>query len=185
MATVEMLKPAIIGLEFRQEKDDPDYGSCMWARFFIDTENYDLQIMSDCGNYAYVWHPTPNAESFMRLLSRINDSYLLNKIGDRTVIDEKTTFSELKKLYFTSQINDDDYDEFLDDLEDACVADTAYELAGAVGRCLVRWDIDYDDGDIYYCINKDYPANAKKIVEVFMNYMQPKIKELLKEGGEE
>lgn len=183
MATVEMLKPAIIGLEFRQEKDDTDYGSCMWARFFIDTENYDLQIMSDCGNYAYGWYPTPDAESFMKLLSRINGSYLLDKISNRTVIDEETTFSELKKLYLTSQMNEDDYEEFLDDLRDACCAETNCELAEAVGRCLFRWDIDYDEYDIYYCINRDYPAAAKKIAEVFRNYIQPKIKELLKEGG--
>lgn len=112
MATVEMLNPAIIALGFQREKGDSDYGTCMWAIFFIDTENYDLQVMSDCGEYAYGWYPTPEVESFLKLLSRINESYLLDKI------------------------------------------------------C--------------YCVNKDYPVNAKKIVEVFMNYIQPKIKELLK-----
>ena len=181
MATVEMIKPAIITLEFRQEKDDPDYGSCMWARFFIDTENYDLQIMSDCGNYAYGWYPTPNAESFMKLLSRINDSYLLDKLSSRTVINEEATFEELKKFYFDETIgrSEEDRNIFLDNLKEACFIE-AVELWSAVEQCLSSWDIDYDSYDVLMCVNKDYPANAQKIVEVFMNYIQPKIKELLK-----
>ena len=39
MAKVELKKPSIITLEFRQEKGDKDYGSCM--------EREKIRMMSD------------------------------------------------------------------------------------------------------------------------------------------
>ena len=86
---VTIEKPEIITLLFKQEKSDEDYGSCLWARFYIDIKNYTLSIESDCGNYVYGWVPTPNSESFLHLLSRLNEDYLLSKISDATVIDGK------------------------------------------------------------------------------------------------
>ena len=96
MAKVEIVKPSIINLEFHQEKQDKDYGSCMWARFVIDTKNYELHICSDCGNYDYSWIPTPEHESFLQLLSRMDRDYLLNKLGDITVIDVEDTYNNIK-----------------------------------------------------------------------------------------
>ena len=34
-----------------------------------------------------------------------------------------------------------------------------------------------DDYDLWGCIQKDFTTNAKKIVQVFMDYIQPKCKE--------
>lgn len=34
-----------------------------------------------------------------------------------------------------------------------------------------------DDYDLWSCIQKDFTTNAKKIVQVFMDYIQPKCKE--------
>lgn len=38
MAKVTEINPKIITLEFRQERGDPDYGSCLWARFYLETK---------------------------------------------------------------------------------------------------------------------------------------------------
>lgn len=66
--TVTIEKPEIITLLYHQEKADEDYGSCLWARFYLDTKNYTMSIESDCGKYSYGWYPTPDSESFLHLL---------------------------------------------------------------------------------------------------------------------
>ena len=64
MAKVVVEKPQIISLLYKQEDTDKDYGSCLWARFYLDLKNYTMSIESDCGNYTYGWTPTPESESF-------------------------------------------------------------------------------------------------------------------------
>ena len=96
MAKVDIISPRILTIEFRQEKTDADYGSCLWARFLFDLDNYDLHITSDCGEYAHGWIPTPERESFLKLMSRVNGDYLLGKISDDTVVDGDATFANVK-----------------------------------------------------------------------------------------
>lgn len=98
MAIVEIKEPAIKVIEFRQERSDEDYGSCMWARFYFDIENYNLNIESDCGTYGYGWVPTPQTESFLKLCSRFNSGYLLDKLSERNVIDVEKTFENFKNM---------------------------------------------------------------------------------------
>lgn len=45
MAKTAFKQPNILTIEFRQERGDPDYGSCLWANFNFDLERYELTIM--------------------------------------------------------------------------------------------------------------------------------------------
>ena len=38
--TVKEINPNILTLEYRQEKTDKDYGSCLWARFMFNLDRY-------------------------------------------------------------------------------------------------------------------------------------------------
>lgn len=49
MAKLLKKDPHIIELEYRQEKGDPDYGSCMWAVFLFDIERYDMRLCRIAG----------------------------------------------------------------------------------------------------------------------------------------
>lgn len=98
MAKTRFKQPNIITIEYRQEQGDPDYGSCLWANFNFDLERYDLTIMSDCGNYAYSWVATPNSESFMHLMSRVDQGYLLDKIAARCQVNYDETLANVKAL---------------------------------------------------------------------------------------
>ena len=70
---VETINPRILVLEYRQEKGDKDYGSCLWADFYFNLDKYDLTILSDVGNYGYAyWSVTPS-ESFLELMTRIGE----------------------------------------------------------------------------------------------------------------
>lgn len=182
MATVDIKSTRIITLEFRQEKGDDDYGSCMWARFLFDLDNYDLHINSDCGNYAYGWCPTPDKESFLKLMSRINESYLLEKISSRSVVDSDSTWENIKE-YINDVLDGEAPDFELDDVKNCCHHRTVDEVYNALCDELKYTNADNENAEdyaIFECIDTTFPNGAMKIVSVFKNSIQPKIKELLK-----
>lgn len=182
--TITVEKPEIITLLYRQEKTDEDYGSCMWARFYFDLKNYTLQVESDCGNYAYGWVPTPEHETFLHLCSRLGSDYLLSKISCMSVIDAETTWKAVKEL--VGNIIDDFLLEDLDgyeweQLESACFhRNDERDVVDAIIEILDHTELrnKYETEDLWYAVEKDYPANAKKIASVFVNCIKPFIKSM-------
>ena len=182
---VTIEKPKIITLLYRQEKDDKDYGSCLWARFYLDTENYTMAIESDCGNYSYGWVPTPNSESFLQLLARMGVDYLLNKISSQTVVDGEATWKAVEEYMQEASAYEGvvlDADEW-ESIKDACHAsnnnqEILDELEDATPFALWR---ELDHEWLWGLIEKDYSAQAKKIGSIFDTCIRPKIKELLAE----
>ena len=180
--TVTIERPEIVTLLYKQEKTDEDYGSCLWARFYFDLKNYTLQIESDCGNYIHGWFPTPEHESFLKLCARFDYDYLLYKISNKTIIDSESTWKAVKEL--VDEITEfelfetiDEY--YLEQLEAACYHhNDERDCFDAI--CSVLDDTDlrdkYETEYIWSAIEKDYPANAKKIISVFINCIQPFIK---------
>ena len=185
MATVEIEKPEIVTIFFRQERTDPDYGSCLWARFYFDTKHYHLSIESDCGTYGNGWCPTPDYESFLHLCARFDRWYLLDKIDNRTVVDGEATYKALMEYL-------KDYDGFAyealsevqrEELECACrtnrTADDVMrnvldDLDGtAFPSCISMYDIAC-------CIEMTYPRGAKKIAQIFGDYIQPEIRKMIR-----
>ena len=183
---VAIEQPQILSLLYRQEKGDPDYGSCLWARFYLDLNNYTMAIESDCGNYTYGWVPTPKSESFLQLLARMNGDYLLGKISSQTVIDGDETFKQIKEL--VEDLVEATFIELPDyiypDIEECChqhnderdlVADV---LDASMASALYR-ELEPHTSELYGCVAKDYPTSAKKIAEVFVSCIKPKIKEII------
>ena len=183
MATVKIEPPEITTLSFRQEKGDKDYGSCLWARFNFDTKNYSLSIESDCGNYCYGWYPTPDTETFLHLCSRFEQYYLLDKISNRSVVNGDATFKGLMAM-----LNDyDDYayemltDKQIQNIEESCYANrNDREVFDSINKALdgTSFDGSLSDYDIACCIEMDYPRGAKKIAEIFRDYIQPELRKL-------
>lgn len=171
---IENITPNIIQLKFYQEKTDNDYGSCLWGNVVIDCANYTLLIESDCGSYSYGWTPTPNTESFVKLLCRMNSDYLLGKISDMTYFDfEKSKEQTYKNIR--------EYFEY----------DGANKSKEIIEKLDYHLDLDYGEGSFYRAceeafagynicdsfeiihIEKDYPAGAKKIADIFKSTIQP------------
>lgn len=179
--TVE--KPKIITLLYRQEKSDPDYGSCLWARFYLDTQNYTMSIESDCGNYSHGWCPTPDTESFLHLLCRMDYGYLREKLAERTVVNGEETWKALKDMIECVGIDLEDY--VWQELEAACYhnrnADEVYDgVIEALDGTLLQNEIEAYS--IYQCVEMDYHANVKKIVSVFLSAIVPVLRKLEKEN---
>ena len=177
----------IITYELRQDRDDKDYGSCLWARFNLDLDNYTLMIVSDCGDYSYGWIPTPGHESFLKLLSRMDKDYLLNKIARKTIIDEDETCRSFVDL-LESAFEEDHIDgELMDSINDACNYDTKDQVVQGLRDAIVMtcYDSEIDDYDIWGCVCMTETPGAKRIVQIFEDYVQPAIrKELEKEESD-
>lgn len=177
MATVTTRDPYLISLYFQQEKGDPDYGSCLWAIFNFDLDRYEMTITSDCGSYAYGWTPTPNSESFMHLMARLDSGYLLDKLASRDVVNTEETFEAVKDLMNSWGVDLEEFD--MEEIKNCCNLDSEREVHDALEKKFCGTSMeDCDDYDLWCCIQMDFTANAKKIVQVFIDYIKPKCKEI-------
>lgn len=183
---VTIEQPDILVLRYQQEKTDEDYGSCMWARFYLDLKNYTMSIESDCGNYVHGWAPTPDHESFLKLLSRMDGDYLLYKISNQTVIDGDVTAKNVVAM--VKDIAEGELEEVdaftLEEIKDACYhhhdeRDLVTAVLDAALASAVYKELERNTYELYGCVVKDYPTNAKKIVSVFVSCIRPKIKEII------
>ena len=180
--TVKEIKPNILYLEYRQEKIDKDYGSCLWARFMFNLDRYELSITSDCGNYGYKWVETPKSESFLELMARCNDGYMLDKLyGYADVFDYKATKEIIYDYFGEDEENKEKLDEIFEEMEIyGCGVDSQSEFMR-----VFEDNNDNDFCDVWELLQYVYPSNALKIVEVFKEYIQPYIREQLKERNNE
>lgn len=164
---------------------DADYGSCLWAVFNFDLERYELSITSDCGNYAYGWVPTHKSESFMHLMARLDSGYLLDKLASPCVIDEEATFEAVKELMEAWGVDFSETDRWgdpvfdMDEIKDCCYQSNERDIHDALERKFEGTSMETcDDYDLWSCIQKDFTTNAKTIVQVFMEYIQPVCKKI-------
>lgn len=178
--TVNAITPNMLILEARQEPEDKDYGSCLWARFSFNLDRYEMSITSDCGNYGYKWCETPNSESFLHLMTRCDKWYIMNKIyGHENIFDYDLT---KKKMYENHNFEDEKekLDEIFENIECQYIPENDDDF--------VRLFMDENDGtfdteDAYYAIEHVFPANALKICEVFDEHIRPYIQKLLQENN--
>lgn len=149
-----------------------------------------MTIESDCGNYVHGWMPTPNSESFLHLLSRMDQRYLLYKISNETVIDGESTAGAILELVKDCAegecIELSDWD--LEQITDAChhhsdERDLVEAVLDAIIYTSLRRELQADTYSLYSSVVKDYPTNAKKIVEVFYNCIRPVLKALEVQDG--
>ena len=175
----------ILILEYRQEKGDEDYGSCLWARFCFNLDKYELFIMSDCGDYSYGWCPTPDSESFLELMARINEDYLLHKLcGEPKYFDYDAT-----KEHFYEYTDDDEDREKLDEIFDEIENEYIPESGETFIRMFDEYNVDEHNHVIFYDAWEMpvyvYTAHQKRICRIFRDCIQPRIREIVKEEKHE
>lgn len=183
MAKIKRVEPEMMVLEFHQEQEDEDYGTCLWARFVFDLEKYVLHISSNCGNFVCNWTPTPQTESFIKLMSRVNEDYLLDKLSKLSVVDPEKTFSNIKEFMEGCREccgigkSNIDYGK----IEDACYSGSKDEVYNAVIGELEYALSCAPDCNGQYTIHNEivmhYPVQAKKIAEIFIKYIKPYLSE--------
>lgn len=172
---IEKINPRVITYKLAPDKGDKEYFSCMWARYIFDCDNGRLNINSDAGDYSYGWGHNDH-EDFMHLMSRIDSGYLLNKISDRTVFhidkSKKHTINNIKEYGIDCfGIKNQELNSIIDDINN--IDDGASEETFLREVDSIVPKIDWESIEIV----REYPCGAVTVVDLFIKYLQPKIKE--------
>lgn len=171
MAEVNGVDYNVKVVEFRQEQGDFNYGSCLWARFYFDLDNYCLMINSDCGNWMYKWFVTPS-EPFMELMKRCEGGYLLDKMAVRDTWDDDKIKQNINEYINSNELRYDieswEYDKDLNFMEE--VDSELYDsdkVTEVIDNLMWLFDstqvlcLDYNE--ICNLVELDFPNNAKFI----------------------
>lgn len=180
---IKELSPKIIKIHASQEQSDKDYGSCLWYEVLLDCDNWRLNINSDVGNYSYSWS-VEQKRTFPEFLCGLEKEYLLNKLSNRSMFDAKASAEETLN-------NFDEYDDSWNDLPE--------EERNEIRKSILNVARDYahDEYAFYHEIEnifrardmiqgydidtisviKEYPTMAVRAVDIFINYIQPYLKE--------
>lgn len=177
-----MEQPKIITIIYRQEETDPDYGTCLWARFNFDVQNYTLAIESDCGNFMYGWVRTPKTESFLHLMARCEGDYILGKIASRSRIDEQATFNSVLETLADAGYEEDSLPDYVwSKIRAACsCSDHGQEVIDGIYDALEYTEAEQpnDEYGFWECITMGYPSGAKKIAEIFDQHIRPAVRSM-------
>ena len=181
--TVNEIPVNIRCIEYRQDREDADYGSCLYARFYFNLNKCELSIISDVGNYSYCWGKADN-ETFFELMSRISGSYLIGKLcGSPKEFDYEVTKAHMYDYWGEEERDREILDRIFENLE--------YEdgVEKSADIFLMKFDENnYDDNpshsyvcDVWEMCQYSYTPWQKRICKIFVDYIQPKIREILKD----
>ena len=182
-------KPEIIRIIYRQEPDDHNYGSCLWAIFDLDPGRGMLNIQSDCGNYAYRW--PERGQMFLKLLAGDMDkSYLLGKLcGKPKEFNAEATIENVKnylkeaEYYEDEELNRSKIDKAIERLESEFSEYDLTDEPGIAEFILDNWNSDnnMEIDCAWELVVKEYGSWQKRIVRIFREYIQPEIAKIIAE----
>lgn len=177
-------KPEILRFIYRQESVDPHYGSCLWAIFDIDPGRGMLNIQSDCGNYAYRW--PERGDSFLKLMCGMEESYLIGKLcGKPQEFDEERTIARISECLNDMEITDGKKRKAIDNLKTTLSGYTLVDAPEVAQFIIDEWN-DEEGLEIdcaWELVANKYGAWQKRIVDIFIEHIEPEIKKAIKEGA--
>jgi preprotein translocase subunit Sss1 len=184
-------KPEILRFIYRQEQDDPHYGSCLWAIFDLDPGRGLFNVQSDCGNYAYRW-PERGMDFLKLLAGNMTDSYLLGKLcGKPKEFNAEATVEAVREYLKDAEYNEDEQKNrlFIDMAVKPLESEfSEYDLSdepGIADFILDNWNSDNNMGIdcAWELVEKEYGAWQKRIVTVFKEHIVPEIRKAIMEGA--
>ena len=184
-------KPEILRFIYRQEQDDPHYGSCLWAIFDLDPGRGLFNVQSDCGNYAYRW-PERGMDFLKLLAGNMTDSYLLGKLcGKPKEFNAEATVEAVREYLQDAEYNEDERKNrlFIDMAVKRLESEfSEYDLSdepGIADFILDNWNSDNNMGIdcAWELVEKEYGAWQKRIVTVFKEHIVPEIRKAIMEGA--
>ena len=177
---VETQNPNIVRIAYHQEPGDHLYGSCLWAYFDFDLDRYMLNIQSDAGNAAYRWCETPESESFLQLMARIDDDYLIYKLFRDEEVDIDATKEVVREYLESGDMDEGELADAMESLDNMLDENDVSHSIGMAYRVLEDWN-DENELEIdmaFELVKTDFSAWQKRIVQIFMDHIQPEIAKL-------
>lgn len=178
MMSVEKLNSRIIKYRL---VDEESHGVLYYT---LDLDKYSLSIGGET-SADYKWVETPKTESFIKLMIRCSNYYLLNKLFRQEFdlensIEAMKNFIEEHKWFYRYK----DKKAFLEEIENI-EAYCESEFVNRVIELLGEYDVELDGDDEYnlwsYGVKKDYKYWDKKAVELFCEFIKPELKKEIQE----
>lgn len=181
---INVTHPEILRIQYRPEPNDKCYPACMWANFDMDMGTDTLTITSDCGTYSYgYWSVGPGG--FLKFLCGLHEDYLLKKLAKEDLFDPDATIDGLREdLEDSEEYSKKRIDSLIKDLRERM--ETMDEDGKNVYGVIDGWNRAHKLGliDLWEAPVYDYHPQAKRIVQIFIDHIQPKIREIVKAGGQ-
>lgn len=143
--------------------------------YTLDLDKYQLAIQGETSG-SYKWCETPDSESFLDLMIRCDSGYLLNKLFerffdcDKSIKSVKSYIRESKFFY-----DKEDQKSCLEEINNI-YTDCADSFIGQVFEILKSYNCNYDEYEVYSCMEKDYKCWDKKAISYFCNNIKPKLR---------
>ena len=172
---IEELNTSIIKYRLHDKKN----GAVLY--YTLDLDKYQLSIQGEvCGSYK--WCETPDSESFLELMVRCSSGYLVNKLFEKDFScteSIKTVKRYIKESGFF-YIKEDERN-CLREISEIC-ADSPDFFIGQVVNILKDYNINYDDYEVWSCVEKDYKYWDRKAISYFCNNIKPKLRKRMGEN---
>ena len=180
---IEVQDTRIVRVAYHQEPGDDHYGSCLWAYYDFDLDKYMLNIQSDAGNASYRWVATPDSESFLHLMARIDDDYLMYKLFEESVVDVEATKEVIREYLGLEGMAESEIDDAMEALDNTLDENDIGNNIGMAYRVIEDWNYenDLDIDGAYELVKTDFTAGEKRIVQIFRDHIQPVIAEKARE----
>ena len=180
---IEVCKPEITRIAYLPDVEDKGYTACTWAYFDFSPEKGLLNITSDCGDYSYRWPET--GKKFWELMACVKTDYLMGKLFRESTkkFCQEETLDGIRDYLEDSEFDEYDMEEWLDDLRERFEEFDLEDCLPLAEFIVDEWNNENDIGIdcAYELVESDYTAYQKRIVKIFMEHIQPKIKEMIRE----
>lgn len=184
---INVSKPNVVRIAYCPDGSDEEYNKCTWAFFDFDQDEWMLNIQSDVGNYAYGWPVPTEGETFLELCARMHGDYLGNKLFKDLPeeFDQEETLKKLKECLKDMDLPARRITRRIDDLRDEL---DLYDLDDCVPLAeylIEKWNDDYELGidNVYEYVVSRWSAWQKRIITIFENHIQPKLREMVEDGN--
>lgn len=167
---------------FKQDKSDPEFGSCLSANFYIFSRMRAMYIESECGRYIY--SSTTTSDDFIQHCLDLDYETMLSTIATRSKVSPDGTWANLVELLQEPQeVTREKVSSAKESVIEICStassddSDIIMRLSHAIHSELPQSSslITYEEID--EAISYDYPYNAKTIVNVYLTHIVPALKE--------
>lgn len=182
MAKVELTTPHIVCIKYLQEKDDTDYGYCLWGNFIFNLDTWELIITSDRGTFAHRW-PKEKHEDFLQFISRCEKGYILQKLCGRP---NEFSYEKTKKNLYDLYHNEEETTSYLNRIFEEIESD-GYAI-NTPEIFLIKFEENDTERRFYDTFELpmfEYPYDAKCITEIFSKFIVPKVNQILQERKEQ
>lgn len=181
---VKIETPNTVMFDVRFEQGDEYRNRCAYHTITFDLDRWVMNARTDNGNYSYGWSIETGGRTFLELMQKIDKDYLLRKVSDCSefnIEESKERICTDIKLCYEHELEPQELQRVINEINEI---DNSCDLNTFVSKAMYI-ELECDEygklGSELVCNNivTEYPQGALVFAEIFINVIQPLIKEYI------